>query len=73
MFGTLHLAVKKEGYNVGNSTFGGFGKGRVSGDLELLVITPTTASLKEFCMEHQHGQKEFCMEHQHGQKRGNLR
>jgi hypothetical protein len=37
---SLHVAVKKEGYYVGNTTFGGFGKGRVSGDLELLVITP---------------------------------
>ena len=25
---SLHVAVKKEGYNVGNSTVGGFGKGR---------------------------------------------
>lgn len=54
---SLQVAVKKVGNSVGNSTIGGFGKDRVSGDLELLVITPTAASLKEFCMEHQHGQK----------------
>jgi hypothetical protein len=30
------VAVKKVGYKVGKLTFGGFGKGRLSGELELL-------------------------------------
>jgi hypothetical protein len=45
---SLHVAVKKEGYNVGNTNIVGIGKGRASGDLELLVITPTTASNPKF-------------------------
>ena len=41
---SLQVALKKVGNSVGNSTIGGFGKDRISGDLELLVITPTAAS-----------------------------
>jgi hypothetical protein len=55
---SLHVAVKKVGYKVGKFTFEGFGKGRLSGELELLVITPTTVSLEKIFREHQQGQKQ---------------
>jgi hypothetical protein len=57
---SLHVAVKKEGYNVGNTNIVGFGKGRVSGDLEFLVITPHERD--------GHQQWKICIEHQQGQK-----
>jgi hypothetical protein len=40
---SLQVAVNKDGYNVGNSTFGGFVKGWKFSDLELLVITPAAS------------------------------
>jgi hypothetical protein len=46
-----------DGYNVGNTAFGGFVKGKKFSDLELLVITPTAAFLEKICMEHQQGQR----------------
>jgi hypothetical protein len=55
--GTLQVAEKKVGYHVGNSIGGGFGKGRESGDLELLVITPTPACSNEIYWKLQQWQK----------------
>jgi hypothetical protein len=56
------VAVKKEGNNVGNSTFGGFCNDRLSGNLELLVSMAIETNNGVFAEklilgEHQQGQK----------------